>query len=98
MRLVYKFNNYENNDKLFELCRYSKDLYNQALYIVKTNLRENNKFIFYYDLNTILKVTPNLENEINYRKLKAQVSQQCLKVLDKNIKSYIKSIKDYFKE
>ena len=35
------------------------------------------------------------KGEINYRLLKTQVSQQCLRVLDKNIKSYIKSIKDY---
>ncbi len=39
----------------------------------------------------------NLENEINYRLLKTQVSQQCLRLLDKNIKSYVKSIKDYSK-
>lgn len=97
MRLVYKFNNYRNNDELFRLCRISKDLYNQALYIIKTNLKEENRFTFYDELNRILKVTPNLEGEINYRKLKAQVSQQCLKVLGKNVKSYVKSIKDYSK-
>ena len=43
MRLVYKFNNYENNDRLFGLCRYSKDLYNQALYYVNQMLKD--KFI-----------------------------------------------------
>lgn len=96
MRLVYKFNNYKNNEELFKLCKYSKDLYNQALYIIKTNLKEN-KFLFYNDLNRILSSTPNLENEINYKKLKAQVSQQCLKTIDKNIKSYFKSIKDWSK-
>ena len=97
MRLVYKFNNYENNDRLFELCRYSKDLYNQALYIIKTNLKIENRFTFYDELDKVLKVTPNLEGEINYRKLKAQVSQQCLKVLDKSVKGYVKSIKDWSK-
>ena len=96
MRLVYKFDNYENNKRLLELCRFSKDLYNQALYIIKSNLKEN-KFLFYEDMNKILQRTPNLDGEINYRKLKAQVSQQCLKNLDKNIKSYFKSIKDYSK-
>lgn len=39
----------------------------------------------------------NLEGEINYRLLKAQVSQQCLKTIDKSVKSYIKSIKDWSK-
>ena len=96
MRLVYKFNNYKHNEELFEMCRFSKDLYNQTMYIVKTNLKDD-KFLFYNDLDKILKVTPNLEGEINYRKLKSQVSQQCLKLIDKNLKSYFKSIKDWAK-
>ena len=96
MRLIYKFNNYKHNEELFRMCRFSKDLYNQTMYIVKTNLKDG-KFLFYNDLDKILKVTPNLEGEINYRKLKSQVSQQCLKLIDKNLKSYFKSIKDWSK-
>ena len=96
MRLVYKFNNYKHNEELFEMCRFSKDLYNQTMYIIKTNLKDG-KFLFYNDLDKILKVTPNLEGEINYRKLKSKVSQQCLKLIDKNLKSYFKSIKDWAK-
>ena len=96
MRLVYKFNNYKHNEELFRMCRFSKDLYNQTMYIVKTNLKDD-KFLFYNDLDKILKVTPNLEGEINYRKLKSKVSQQCLKLIDKNLKSYFKSIKDWAK-
>lgn len=42
-----------------------------------------------------MKNTPNLEGEINYRLLKAQVSQQILKVLDRNVKAYCKAIKDF---
>ena len=97
MRLVYKFKNYQNNDELLRLCKVSKDLYNQAMYIVKTNLKKENRFTFYDELDRTLKITPNLEGEINYRKLKAQVSQQCLKTLDKSIKGYVKSIKDWSK-
>lgn len=97
MRLVYKFNNYQNNEELFRLCRISKDLYNQALYIINTNLKTENRFTFYDELDKVLKVTPNLDGEINYRKLKAQVSQQCLKILDKSVKGYVKSIKDWSK-
>lgn len=96
MRLVYKFN-LKYNDCLYELCKISKNLYNQALYIVKQELNTNNKWLSYYDLNSILSTTVNLEGTINYKLLKAQVSQQCLKTLDKNIKSYVKSIKDYSK-
>ena len=96
MRLVYKFN-IKQNDKLYELCKISKNLYNQALYTIKHELKENNKWLNYNDLNKILQNTYNLEGTINYRLLKTQVSQQCLKTLDKNIQSYIKSIKDYSK-
>ena len=96
MRLVYRFNNYINNDKLFNLCRASKDLYNQALYTCITALNsENKKYIGYYDLDKILKNKPNLEGVVNYRLLKAQVAQQTLKVVDKSMKSYFKSIKDW---
>lgn len=96
MKLVYKFN-IKQNEKLCELCKISKNLYNQALYLIKHELKENNKWLNYNELNKILQNTYNLEGQINYRLLKAQVSQQCLKVLDKNISSYIKSIKDYSK-
>ena len=96
MRLVYKFN-VKQHEHLKQLCKISKNLYNQALYVVKHKLNTNNKWLFYNDLNTLLQHTPNLEGEINYRLLKAQVSQQCLKILEKDVKSYIKAIKDYSK-
>lgn len=94
MRLVYKFNNYTKNDRLFELCRYSKDLYNQALYYINQKL-DNKQYVSYLDLNRYMYNLVNLEGEINYKKLKSQVSQQCLKHLDKNIKSYFTAIKEY---
>ena len=96
MKLVYKFN-VQYNEQLYRLCEISKNLYNQALYVLKNELKTNNKWLSYYDLNKIMQKTYNLDNQINYRLLKAQVSQQCLKQLDKNVTSYIKSIKDYSK-
>lgn len=93
MRLVYKFNNYVNNEKIFELCRFSKDLYNQALYFCIHNLQQSeHKFIDYFVLNNTMKITPNLNGEINYKKLKAQVSQQTLKCVSESVKSYFNSI------
>ena len=98
MRLVYKFKyNGKETQRLLELCKISKNLYNQALYVIKKELKENNKFLFYNDLNKLMKEMVNLEGKINYRLLKAQVSQQCLKIIDKGVKSYIKSIKDWSK-
>lgn len=96
MRLVYKFNIKQNN-KILELCKVSKNLYNQALYLVKTELKTNNKWLNYSYLNKELQTLQNLDGDINYKLLKAQVAQQCLRTLDKNLRSYVKSIKDYSK-
>ena len=91
MTLTYRFN-YDGKDiqNILELCKTSKNLYNQTLYAVKQELRENNKFLSYKDLDKIMKETKNLEGTINYRLLKAQVSQQCIRNIDKDIKSYVR--------
>jgi putative transposase len=96
MRLVYKYN-INSDNSLLNLCLISKNLYNQALYEINQSLKNDNKFLFYSDLDKIMKSKTNLENEINYKLLKAQTSQQTLKVLEKDIKSYIKSSKDFAK-
>lgn len=93
MNLVYKFRNYECNDKLFGLCRVSKDLYNQTLYTALQSLDNEHKYLGYFDLEKLLKVTKNLEGEVNYRKLKAQVAQQTIKLVEKAVSSYFKSLK-----
>jgi len=95
MRLIYKYQYKDKENKLLPLCQISKNLYNQANYIIKQELKNNKKWIRYNELDKIMKVTKNLKNEINYRLLKAQVSQQVLKQLDNNWKSYFKAIKDY---
>ena len=96
MNLIYSFN-IPYNEEIYNLCKVSKNLYNQALYIVKKELKENGNWLWYSDLNTIMRTMTNLDGDINYNLLKAQVSQQCLKQLDTNIKTYIKLIKDYSK-
>jgi putative transposase len=44
-----------------------------------------------------MKTVENLEGTINYRLLKAKVSQQILKKLDNNFKSFFESLKDFAK-
>lgn len=94
---MYKFITKQRYKDIFALCKASKDLYNQALYIVKSTLKNEDRFLFYNELDTIMKSLTNLDGEVNYRKLKAQVAQQTLKSLDKNMVSYVKSIKDWSK-
>lgn len=94
MNLVYSFC-IPQTEHLVNLCKISNNLYNQALYLFRQTLKNENKWLWYADMDKLMKNTPNLEGEINYRLLKAQVSQQILKVLDKNIKAYCKAIKDF---
>jgi IS605 OrfB family transposase len=94
MNLIYSFY-IPQTEQLVNLCKVSNNLYNQALYLFRQALKNENKWLWYADMDKLMKTTPNLEGEINYRLLKAQVSQQILKVLDKNIKAYCKAIKDF---
>lgn len=98
MQYVYRFilnTDVSTKNALVEMCSVSKCLYNQALYEIKQTLEKENKFLFYQDLDKIMKTKTNLDGNINYRLLKAQVSQQNLKTLDKSIKSYFNALKEY---
>lgn len=97
MQLTYKFKIKKDNQIILDWFKASKNVYNQANFLIKKELRENNRYLSFYQLDKIMKTISNLENEINYYKLKVQTSQQIFKLLDKNWKSFFKSIKDYKK-
>lgn len=96
MRLVYKFY-IRHTEELDRLFRVSNNLYNQALYLFRQQLDADGTWLWYNDMDKLMKKTINLEGECNYKLLKSQCSQQILRVLDKNIKAYCKSIKDWKK-
>ena len=96
MRLVYKFN-IRHTDELDKMFRAANNLYNQALYLFRQKLNTDGTWTWYNDMDKLVKGVTNLEGECNYKLLKSQCSQQILRVLDKNIKSYCKSIKDWKK-
>lgn len=79
-------NQYKNIDKA---CFLSKNLYNSGLYHIKQKFIESGKWTRYNDLDRYFKET----NNIDYRSLTTQCSQQILMLLDKNLKSYFQSIK-----
>ena len=87
-----------------ELCFKSKNIYNYATYLIKqeinktreekeNGLRENIHYLNYYDINKIMIQT----QQPDYVALPRKVSNQTLMVLDKNWKSFFKSICDYKK-
>ena len=94
MRLVYKFY-IQHTEQLDNLFRISNNLYNQALYHFRQRLDADGTWLWYNDMYKLMKQALNLEGQCNYKLLKSQCSQQILRVLDKNMKAYCKSIKDW---
>lgn len=87
--------NHKYYNLLDEFCFKSKNLYNYANYIIRQEFINNGKWLRYNDLDKILKKEGN---DYDYRNMPlANSSQQCLKLLDKNWKSFFSSIKDYNK-
>lgn len=73
MNLTYSFY-IPQIEKLIRLCKASNNLYNQALYVFRQTLKNEDKWIRFFDMDKIMKSMPNLEGEINYRLLRPQVS------------------------
>ena len=88
MRLVYKFRS-PKCEHLDLLCSISKKLYNQTNWYIRQDFFHLENWLQYQDLNVILKDT-NI-----YKLLKAQTSQQILKILDRNWRSFFASIKEW---
>ncbi len=79
-------------DNLRNLTRLSKNLYNEANYIIRQEMFNTNRWIRYNELNALLKSSEN------YSSLPAQTSQQILILLDKSWKSFFKAHKSWKKQ
>ena len=77
----------EDYAMLKEMCQYSNNLYNVALYNIRQYYFKEKKFLNYEENYHVCK-----ENE-NYGLLQAGVSQQTLKVADRSFKSFFNLIK-----
>ena len=69
-------------DILLELCRYAKDLYNEALYNVRQCFFKESRYLNYYENYALLK------NSDNYKMLNSNMAQQILKEADGSFKSF----------
>ena len=80
---------------LDNFCFKSKNLYNFANYQIRQKFIKDKEYLNYYKMDSLVKQ----ENmDVDYRSMPtAQSAQQCLKLLDKNWKSFFASIKDYSK-
>lgn len=72
-----------------EMCFHSKNLYNEANYVIRQKFIESGEYINYYDMNKEFKTHEN------YKACFSQPANCTLRLLDKNWKAYFKSIKDW---
>ena len=81
----------EMNQQLIDLSYASKNLYNCATFIMRQNFIKNHKIINYRTMDKIIKRDyPEV-----YKGLPAQSSQQVLRLVEKNWKSFFKSNHSY---
>lgn len=78
---------------LDDLCFKSKNLYNATLYAVRQHFFNTTKFISYYKLQPIFQN----ENQFDYRALPTNISQQVIRLVNQNFKSFFEALKSYQK-
>jgi putative transposase len=76
-----------------QLCFQSKNLYNSALYKIKQEYLLTGKYLRYVDLEKLFRE----ENNIDYFAIPTATSQQILRLLDQNVKSFFGLLKAYKK-
>ena len=98
MRLTEQHIIRDNNKhykELLHICHLSKNLYNATLYAVRQHFfdtRDNEgkgKYLNYANVDRMFK----LENNVDYRALPIQTSQQTMRMVDSNFKSFFSSLK-----
>ena len=72
-----------------EMSFNSKNLYNEANYVLRQEFINNGNYISYYDMNKEFKTHEN------YKACGSQPANCTLRLLDKNWKSYFRAIKDW---
>lgn len=77
------------DDILSEMCHISKNLWNEANYIIRQEFFGSGKWVRYNTLAGTLKVSEN------YRSLPSATAQQVLRILDRSWKSFFKAIKEW---
>ena len=78
---------------LDSLCFRSKNLYNSGLYKIKQEYLLSGKYLRYIDLEKMFRE----ENNIDYFAIPTATSQQILRLLDQNVKSFFGLLKLYKK-
>ena len=91
-RIILKTNKQIPKQHLSYLCHIAKNLYNEANYQIRQNFLKKKTWIRYNELYQKIKSSEN------YKLLPAQTSQQVLRLLDKNWKSFFQTLKVWKKD
>lgn len=76
---------------LDRLCFLSKNLYNAALYEIRQRYINDGAYLNYYEVNRLL----HDRHDENYFALPSNTSQETLKIVDKNYKSFFAALKTH---
>lgn len=79
----------KNNRELDEVCFRSKNLYNKALYIVRQHYFETKGYLSYFDVSKLMVDS----KDADYYALSTRASNETLRLLDKNFKSFFVLLK-----
>jgi len=80
--------------KIDDLCFLSKNLYNYSLYQIKEEYSKTGHHFFYNEIEKVFRIT----NQIDYRALPTQTSQQILRVIDSNFRGFFQSLRSWKKD
>ena len=83
--------NYKN---CIEICHLSKNLYNYVNYILRQSFFETKRLPSENEINKLLAK----ENQVDFRALPSNVSQQTVNLVFKAWKSFFKALKSYKKD
>ena len=85
----------KKHDELWKIvdiyCFYSKNVYNEANYIIRQEFINNHSMIGAYEVQKIM------QSMDCYKECGSQAAQKTIKLVDKNWKSFFKAIKDWKK-
>lgn len=79
-------------NELVDITHKSKNIYNRANYLIRQKYIEAKQFLNYHSIDKLM------QKEETYKSLPSKVSQQTLRILDRNWKSYFAAKKSYFKD
>ncbi len=85
------------DDTLSLMCHLSKNLYNQANYILRQQFMKKEKMAGYNGLVRLFQTPSDEEERNNYRKLPAQTAQWTIRKVTQAWNSFFRSMKEYRK-